>query len=216
MRSVISAPEERQRLGEILVEQAQLDGDKLEHALRLQGDQPIGAVLVQLGYVTGDQLARALAWQFGTEAAPANAYPEEPLLEGRVSGDFLSQAQVVALEETIDTLVLAMADPGDAFTINAIELATDKQAVVRVGSVSDIDAANKRYSRQNQVSVDHDEVTDIQQLRDSARGEPASDEFGVKTAPCGHVSPRGAGRPAPQDRGRCARPADRSEGRLRS
>ena len=50
----------------------------------------------------------------------------------------------------------------------------------------------------------------------SARGEPAPDEFGVKTAPCGHVSPRGAGRPAPQGRGQCARPADRWEGRLRS
>ncbi|NKC15772.1 MAG: type II secretion system protein GspE [Gammaproteobacteria bacterium] len=171
-------PKSSPRLGESLVAMGNLTAEKLEHALRLQVEsgQRIGSVLVQLGYISGAHLAAALAQQYGAGVVSSDAYPAAPLLDGRVSADFLAQSQVVALDEGPDSVTLAMADPGDTYAVSAIELATGKQAHVRVGVSSDIDAANQRYSQGGSnlhVVVGADEETDIQQLRDSARGEPA-------------------------------------------
>ncbi|MBT6276359.1 MAG: Flp pilus assembly complex ATPase component TadA [Chromatiales bacterium] len=167
-----------QRLGQLLVADGLLNADKLEHAIRLQAEsgQRIGAVLVQLGYISGAHLAGALAAQYALQVVEASVYPDRPLLGGRVSGDFLTQAQMVALDEDEDTVVLAVADPSDSFSVTAIELATGKQGDIRVGVSTDIDAANQRYAgvgAPGLSATQTDDDADIQQLRDSARGEPA-------------------------------------------
>ena len=51
------------RIGELLVEQANIDPTGIDRALRLQGEagERLGAILVQLGLVAERDLARALA-----------------------------------------------------------------------------------------------------------------------------------------------------------
>jgi general secretion pathway protein E len=168
----------RRLLGQILCESLSLDAERLAHALKLQSEsgQRLGTILVELGHATGDHLAQALALQFGLPLAVGADYPVSPLLHGRVSTDFLSQANVAALRETDDSVDVAVADLVDDYAVNAIRMATGKSVNPHIGSLSDIDAANLRYRNRGDAASalePRDDHADIQQLRDSARGEPA-------------------------------------------
>ena len=173
------------KLGEILVEQRGLSRENLDRALRLQKeeDERIGTVLVRLGMISERDLAGALAHQLGLEIAAPDAFGEVPAVDIQVTADFLTHAQVVPIVAAEDSVVVAMADPLDKFTVDALRLALGRDIVVRVGTPSDIEAAIKRQYgngsdalteialnyRSGEEEVDAD---DIQHLRDLASEAP--------------------------------------------
>ena len=171
-------------LGELLVERGKLEPEKLKQARRLEQDsgERLGALLVQLGMLAERDLAETLADVLDLEVAAAESYPPTPAVPDRVSPDFLRQARAVPLEETPEHVLVAMADPLDRFTTEAMQLALGKPVVARVGIISEIESAIQRqYSNGAgtlaQIAGDprserQQDVDDIQYLKDLASEAP--------------------------------------------
>jgi len=180
----VNAPA-RKRLGEILIERGKLDAANLERALRLQqesGDR-LGALLVTLGVVSQRDVSEALAAQLGLPLVEAAGYPEMPILEERVSARFLRESRALPLREDESELALAMADPTDAYTMNAFEMVTGRTVRPLVAIPTELDAALERLygagkSALGQIVGDveqRDDIAfdaDVQQLKDLASEAP--------------------------------------------
>lgn len=174
------------KLGEILQQEGGLDPSVLARALRLQADSGarFGTILLELGLVAEADLTAAVAAQHGVAVVSAEAL-EVPLPDGlAVSPAFLQRAQVVVLGADDDTLRVAMADPGDAYTLGALRAATRKHIEPSVALPSAIQSACERlYVASESEPVDSDPAgaslepagldADVQQLKDLAGGAPA-------------------------------------------
>ena len=171
----------RKRIGENLIERGKLDAANLERALRLQqesGDR-LGALLVTLGVVAQRDVSEALAAQLGLPLVEAAGYPEMPILEERVSARFLRESRALPLREDESELALAMADPTDAYTMNAFEMVTGRTVRPLVAIPTELEAALERLygagkSALGQIVGDveqRDDIAfdaDVQQLKDLA------------------------------------------------
>ncbi len=173
------------RIGEILIERGKLDAAGLERALRLQQEsgEKLGALLVSLGVVSQRDVSEALALQLDLPLIEAAGYPEMPILEERVSARFLRDARALPLTEDENELALAMADPTDAYTMNAFEMVTGRKVRPLVAIPGELEAALERLygagkSALGQILGDveqRDDIgfdADIQQLKDLASEAP--------------------------------------------
>jgi len=145
--SALPAESHARRLGEILLARGKLDAPNLERALRLQeGDtrEKLGVILSRLGLVSARDLADALSEQTGIPIAAATEFPELPLLEGQISDRFLRDAKALPVRETDDGIVVAMADPWDAFTVRAIEMVCGKRVLPRLAITTELEAGLER------------------------------------------------------------------------
>ena len=100
--------------------------------------------LVQLGLVSERALADAYAALLGLPVCASERYPAEPLLAERLRPRFLRSARAVPLAIETGQLVLAMADPLDAFTPAAVRLAAQREVRVEIGLPIELDAALDR------------------------------------------------------------------------
>lgn len=179
------SPQRQRHLGELLIEQGKLERDTLERALRMQKDsgERLGILLVQLGFVAERDIAQALAVQLKLPLISPNGYPEVPVLDGQITAEFLKQSKVVPLSESPDRILVAMADPLDRYTIEALELATGKRVEPQLGVGSDIEAALHRQLGSGTSSLaqmveniegyqDDQDLDDIQRLKDLASEAP--------------------------------------------
>ena len=129
----------------------------LERARRVARDGPsLHVVLTRLGLVTETDMAEALAAELGLPQATAADYPDEPLLAG--SAKFLKESRVMPLRDSPDGLVLAMADPLDAYALRAVELLANKPVTPWVGLPADIEAAIERAHGGGRSSIE--EISD--------------------------------------------------------
>ncbi|MBK6982638.1 MAG: type II secretion system ATPase GspE [Betaproteobacteria bacterium] len=184
--SALPAESQPRRLGEILLARGKLDASNLERALRLQEGEPrekLGVILGRLGLVSARDLADALSENLGIAVATAAEYPELPLLEERVSDRFLRDARALPLRETDDGIVVAMADPGDEFTLRAIEMVCGKRVIARLAVATELDAGLERLygagkSSMGQIVDDistrdeEQDLGDIEHLKDLASEAP--------------------------------------------
>jgi len=69
---------------------------------------------------------------------PYNDYPKEPVVLDNLSIKFMKQSRFIPLELTKDTLRIAMADPDDFYTIDALKLAYGLDVQVCMGREDDI------------------------------------------------------------------------------
>ncbi|MGH8849659.1 MAG: type II secretion system ATPase GspE [Casimicrobiaceae bacterium] len=180
----MNAPE-RKRLGEILIERGKLDAAGLDRALRLQqesGDK-LGVLLVTLGVVAQRDVSEALADQLGLPLVEAAGYPELPILEERVSARFLRESRALPLAEDESELALAMADPTDAYTVNAFEMVTGRKVRPQVAIPTELEAALERLYGAGKTALgqivgdveQRDDIAfdaDVQQLKDLASEAP--------------------------------------------
>ncbi len=184
--SALPAESQPRRLGEILLARGKLDASNLERALRLQEGEPrekLGVILGRLGLVSARDLADALSENLGIAVATAAEYPELPMLEERVSDRFLRDARALPLRETDDGIVVAMADPGDEFTLRAIEMVCGKRVIARLAVATELDAGLERLygagkSSMGQIVDDistrdeEQDLGDIEHLKDLASEAP--------------------------------------------
>src|SRR5580704_3318343 len=113
----ISAP-----LGQIFLERGLIAAEDLDRALELQRERrgaKLGKVLVDMGYIAQRDLLLALSAQLGLPIAQLAAPPAAPELEG-LSSRFLRQSVIFPVAVDEGSLTLAMADPLDFETINAV------------------------------------------------------------------------------------------------
>ena len=175
---------QRSPLLDLLVENGKIEGREAERVNRLANEthEQTDILLTRLGLITEDALARLLSELLGMPLVARSEYPDSPLLENQVGIKFLREYRVLPLAESEQGLVVAMANPLDAYARNALHLATDKPIVARVGIPAEIEAAFEAMLHSGDVEVEaldvgrlggfDDSGEDIDRLRDLASEAP--------------------------------------------
>ena len=129
-----------------LIERGLCDGKTIERAKRVAGEsgQRVDRVLTQLGLVSEQILAEALARLLGLDCVGAAGYPAEPLFTDQLKEKFLRKAKAIPLGEVEGVVTLAMADPLDRFTREAVAMALDRPVQALVALPIELEAALER------------------------------------------------------------------------
>lgn len=115
-------------LTEILIQTGKLDRQGLDRAANLGSStgERLDIVLTRLGLVSEEDMTHALAEHLGVPVAQVEHYPDAPVLAGTLTSPFLWRSRILPLEDQDDVLVVALADPLDTYTIDAIRLLVGK------------------------------------------------------------------------------------------
>jgi general secretion pathway protein E len=167
-------------IGDQLVRDGKLAPAQLDRARRVQSEsgERLAALLVQLGFVAERDLARTLADSLGLPLAEAGALGDPADLLDRVSIDFLARSQAIPMAEDQDGVDVALADPEDSYTVQALQLALGKPVRPQVATGTDIQAALAHLRGADAQPVSDSEQTveanldDVEHLRDLASEAP--------------------------------------------
>ena len=132
-----------QSLLKTLQERGKLSASELKKVERVQKTsvaESLPQLLVKLGLCSELDVADAFVDSGQFEKISSDQYPIERQLPEDVSLRFLKNYHIIGLSATEDQAIVAMMDPEDAFTINALSLMIGKSIVVKVGLLSEIDA----------------------------------------------------------------------------
>ena len=148
---VVSAPmrnpaEALAELGAILIGSGAVDQRTLDRARRVAAETGgrLDQVLTQLGLVSERGLADALSQLIGAPLVALADYPEAPLFLDRLKPKFLHRARALPIATTGDRTTIAMVDPLDAFTRNAVAAALGHPVAVGVAVPIELEAAFDR------------------------------------------------------------------------
>ncbi len=168
------------RLGEMLIERRLITAEDLERALEIQRErgEKIGKILVDLGFIAMRDVLAALSDQLSlplvTIEGPPPAAPE---LEG-LSARFLRQSRAVPVGMTDSTVELAMADPLDFETLQAVRgFIGLRVAPVLAAEAEILDAIDKYYGEAERAEAEAEAggaeaAEDLEHLRDMASEAP--------------------------------------------
>ena len=134
------------KLGVSLVDSGAIDRRTLDRARRVAAETGarLDQVLTQLGLVSDRGLAEALAQLIAAPLVGAADYPDAPLFHDRLKPKFLRRVRAMPIAASDDRATLAMADPLDAFTRNAISAALGRPIAVAVAVPIELEAALER------------------------------------------------------------------------
>jgi general secretion pathway protein E len=180
----------RKRFGETLVEKGVVSQDELNTVvnLRAQTREKIGKLLVDLGALSETDLVRHLSEYLSIPFVTSEQFPSVPVLENTFSVKFMRECRFVPIGKEGDRkLVVAMADPLDKSTLDAIRLYSPfKEVEVYLAPESEIlDLIEKFYGNQasslgrlvegiNDEGFEGfgEELEDVEQLKDLASEAP--------------------------------------------
>ena len=168
-----------------LVTSGKLDQAAIDRVSRLQtsSDERLEALLIKLGLASERDVAEALAVELGLGIAQPTDYPDTPVLDDKLTQQFLRHVSVLPLDVHEDTLTLAMVDPLNTYASRAIEMASGRHVVPRIALPSDLETAFARlYDNDKplgqvaepltETGADEDFLEDVGRLRDLASEVP--------------------------------------------
>jgi len=140
------AAEALAQLGSALIESGAIDPRTLERARRVAAETGgrLDRVLTQLGLISERGLAEALAQLVSAPLVAPSDYPEEALFVDRLRPKFLRKAHSLPIADSGGRAVLAMVDPLDVFTRNAVAAALGRPVAVAVAVPIELEAALDR------------------------------------------------------------------------
>src|SRR5271167_2669747 len=157
------AAEALARLGPALIDSGAVDQRTLERARRVASETGgrLDRVLTQLGLISERGLAEALAQLVGAPLVRPADYPDEALFVDRLKPKFLRKAHALPIVESEGRAMLAMADPLDVFTRNAVAAALGRLVAVAVAVPIELEAAFDRlYSESAEQDGDGEALLD--------------------------------------------------------
>jgi general secretion pathway protein E len=162
------------KLGMSLVDSGAIDRRTLDRARRVAAETGarLDQVLTQLGLVSDRGLAEALAQLIAAPLVGAADYPDTPLFHDRLKPKFLRRVRAMPIAASDDRATLAMADPLDSFTRNAISAALGRPVAVAVAVPIELEAALERLYAELTDSGDASEMLD-EMIADA---EPAEED----------------------------------------
>jgi general secretion pathway protein E len=174
------------KLGATLVDSGAIDRRTLDRARRVAAEtgSRLDQVLTQLGLMSDRRLAETLAQLIAAPVVAPSDYPDIPLFEDRLRAKFLRRARALPIAANEDRATVAMADPLDAFTLNAIAAALGRPVAVAVAVPVELEAALDRLYSELTESGDGEEmlgemapdaepeVEDTERLKDLASEAP--------------------------------------------
>jgi general secretion pathway protein E len=167
------------RLGEMLMERKLITAEELDRALEIQRErgEKLGKILVDLGFIGHRDVLQVLSAQLQLPLisidGPPLAGPETEALSPR----FLRQFKALPIGMVDSTLRLAMGDPLDRETIQAVESATGLKVTPVLAPEQEIVDAIDRYLGDKTKSDSESEISaaseeDLEHLRDMASEAP--------------------------------------------
>jgi general secretion pathway protein E len=147
-------------------------GSQRAERLAEESGERLEVVLARLGLASERDIADALAALLGLPRVAAGDYPAAPLLEERLSRQFLREAQVLPVADSPAGLALAMVDPLNDYAAEAARFAAGKPILRRVALPADFEAAFERLYGSGKSEI-HQIVRDSQDRVDDAAGEDA-------------------------------------------
>ncbi len=133
-------------LCELLISDGRIEPEELKRSKELQTESGValGVLLVRLGLVSDRDMANLQCRITDFPLLDEKEIPDIPILTDSLSAKFLQDAYILPIDETEDHLVIAMVDPGDEFTIQAIELASSKPLLIKIATTTQIENALDR------------------------------------------------------------------------
>ena len=172
-------------VADYLLSNDKIKPEELEGALALQSEKGValGILLVQLGLVSDRDLVALYRQLTDYPLAEDKEFPSAPLFESELPARFLKEHYALPLADQAGGIVLALADPTDADTLQAIALATGRKVIPKIASISRIEKALDRFYGDGQsklediveeIEIDGNETdTDsIERLKDLAAEAP--------------------------------------------
>ncbi|MDP2996037.1 MAG: type II secretion system ATPase GspE [Bryobacterales bacterium] len=168
------------RLGEMLIQRQLITAEDLERALEIQRErgEKIGKILVDLGFIAMRDVLAALSDQLSIPLVTLDGPPPAaPELEG-LAPRFLRQCRAMPVALKGASLQLAMADPLDFETIQAVRGFTGLKVEPVLGAEQEIlDAIEKYYGQEDKTETDQEGLgaeaaEDLEHLRDMASEAP--------------------------------------------
>jgi len=136
------------KLGDILVKEGIITQADLDRALIEQKDtrEKLGHVLIKQGSIGEDDLVKGFSLQLGHE----HILEEDMFLASQevvqlIPEDFAAENNVLALNKSGDTLVVAMEDPEDLAILDSLKDLTSLNIDVRVAGSSSIKSAIEKH-----------------------------------------------------------------------
>ena len=161
------------RIGEILVENNLISLDALNEAIQEQqnSDKKLGEILIEKGHLTEDNLLKGYAIQTGSKPISENdLYQASKDVTKLIPEDFAREKNVLALSKTNDTILVAMYDPEDMPTIDAIKKLSNLDVDIAVASKQALaDAIDKIYSKIKQFGEVESAISNIDETSGSVQ-----------------------------------------------
>jgi general secretion pathway protein E len=150
------------KLGTTLIDSGAIDRRTLDRARRVATETGgrLDQVLTQLGLMSDRGLAEALAQLIAAPVVGAADYPDTPLFHDRLKAKFLRRARALPIAATDDRATIAMADPLDVFTRNAVSAALGRPVAVAVAVPIELEAAFDRLYAELVEGGDAEEMLD--------------------------------------------------------
>ena len=169
----------------VLTSRGLLSGAALERVRRLEAEsgERIDLIAAKLGLIADRDLAEAYATVLGSPLLTRDDFPAQAVARDRLQPGFLKRARIIPLAETDSAIVVAMADPLDEASVNAVEFAAGKPVERRAAVPSDLDAVYERLYAEGRSTIgqiydaagerdDSDRESDLERLRDLASEAP--------------------------------------------
>ena len=168
------AAEALARLGPALIDSGAVDTRTLERARRVASETGgrLDRVLTQLGLISERGLAEALAQLVAAPIVRPADYPDTALFVDRLKPKFLRKVHALPIVESEGRAVLAMADPLDVFTRNAVASALGRPVAVAVAVPIELEAAFDRLYSEPDNGADGEGMLDAV----VADAEPAEED----------------------------------------
>lgn len=141
------APQQRKRLGDILVEAGLITSEQLQEALSKQKvlGKRLGKVLVETGMTNEDSIATTLARQMNIPFLNLNELTVPPEVLTTIPEGIVRSHNLLPVQLTGNLLQISMADPLDVFIIDEIHYQTGYELEVAISPESQVEAAIRHY-----------------------------------------------------------------------
>ncbi|PKM36366.1 MAG: type II secretion system protein GspE [Gammaproteobacteria bacterium HGW-Gammaproteobacteria-10] len=154
---------------------------KVDRVMQSTVAETLPHLLIKLGICSEGDIAEAFVATHDVEKVGVEDYPLETPLPNHVSLRFLKQFHVIGLRDTDQSIHVAVMDPENRFVLDALQLATGKPIIAKVGLMSEIDAALELQYGEGKSQMDKlfanletDEIgeEDLEHLKDMASEAP--------------------------------------------
>jgi type IV pilus assembly protein PilB len=148
---------ESSRLGELLVKEQMITPLQLKKALASQrgSGSRLGFELTKLGYVEENELTSFLSKQYGVPSVNLADFELDPEVLKLIPKEVVTRHQVMPINRSGNTIIVAMMDPSNIYAIDDIKFITKFNVEVVVASEQAIAEAIEKYYTSN---VSFDEV----------------------------------------------------------
>ena len=179
------------KLGEILIHEKIINEKQLEKALAEQKKKKdkLGNILISNGTITENDLVKAFSLQLGSKSISEDELLKAPEDTVKLlAEDFAKENNVITLKKTSSSIYVAMEDPEDVATIDAIKKLTKLNPEILVAGRTAIkNAIEQLYERVKKSGEVESAISNIKVIRgneeDGDELDLASEKVSAKDAP---------------------------------